>query len=181
MCRMLRFFRPSGRKIIKPFGPFPTLVDENNLVVSSYSEKQKLHQQHFAKQEVGRPCETNALCQKDMPASASGTFHISELPTLFELEQIIREAKDGKSPGPSGVPVATWKSQPKLAARALYPIVLKSHTRLCEPIQNRGYRFFALFKKVGLAAKVESYRSIALLDPAAKFCTSCNAQRLSTA
>ena len=40
--------------------------------------------------------------------------------------------------------------------------------RLTEPVQYRGAKLSALFKKAGLAIRAESFRRIALMDPAAK-------------
>ena len=51
------------------------------------------------------------------------------------------------------------------------PIILKSHVRLTEPVQNRGtllISMFKPFKQAGAASDPRNYRSIALLNPTAK-------------
>ena len=96
------------------------------------------------------------------------TYGIQDLPTLAGIETCIRQAQDGKAPGPSGVPICVWKSCPTASAEALLPIFLKSHLRLTEPVQYRGAKLSALFQKAGLAVRAESFRSIALMDPTAK-------------
>ncbi|CAE7519382.1 unnamed protein product [Symbiodinium necroappetens] len=154
----LRFFRPAGKKVFKSYE-----------VVQTYQAQQELHRQHFADQEAGHSVKREdylALCHG--PA-ADGKYDLAELPDLLAIEQAIREARDGRAPGPSGIPTCVWKAFPGLSANALLRVYMKAHMRLTEPIQYRCTKLTALIKKAGLAARADSYRSIALLDPSAKF------------
>ena len=165
----LRFFRPAGKKVFKSYEPLTLLRGKDGEVVQTYQAQQELHRQHFADQEAGHSIKREdylALCQG--PAT-TGEYDLAELPDLLAIEQVIREARDGRAPGPSGIPTCVWKAFPGLSAKALLRVYMKAHMRLTEPIQYRCTKLTALIKKAGLAAKADSYRSIALLDPSAKF------------
>ena len=165
----LRFFRPAGKKVFKSYEPLTLLRGKDDEVVQTYQAQQELHRQHFADQEAGHPVERAeylALCQE---TTTVGEYDLAELPDLLAIEQVIREARDGRAPGPSGIPTCVWKAFPGLSAHALLRVYMKAHMRLTEPIQYRCTKLTALIKKAGLAAKADSYRSIALLDPSAKF------------
>ena len=165
----LRFFRPAGKKVFKSYEPLTLLRGQDGEVVQTYQAQQELHRQHFADQEAGHSIKREdylALCQG--PATA-GEYDLAELPDLLAIEQVIREARDGRAPGPSGIPTCVWKAFPGLSANALLRVYMKAHMRLTEPIQYRCTKLTALIKKAGLAARADNYRSIALLDPSAKF------------
>ena len=165
----LRFFRPAGKKVFKPFGPAAILQDEEGRTVSTYAEQQEVHRRHFQAQEAGDAITAKAYCAQPSPAKPEGTASLADLPTLSEVEAIIRGAADGKAPGPSGVPSCIWKSDPPAAALALLPIYIKSHIRMTEPVQYRGCRLVAMLKKLGQAVQAAHFRSIALFDATAKF------------
>ena len=95
-------------------------------------------------------------------------YCFQDLPTLLQLEQAIHGMSDGKAPGPAGIGPAFWKAHVAKSAKALLPIILKSHVRLTEPVQNRGTLLISMFKQAGAACDPRSYRSIALLNPTAK-------------
>ena len=165
----LRFFRPAGKKVFKPFGPAAILQDEEGRTVSTYAEQQEVHRRHFQAQEAGDAITAKAYCAQPRPAKPEGTASLADLPTLSEVEAIIRGAADGKAPGPSGVPSCIWKSDPPAAALALLPMYIKSHIRMTEPVQYRGCRLVAMLKKLGQAVQAAHFRSIALFDETAKF------------
>ncbi|CAE7268463.1 unnamed protein product [Symbiodinium sp. CCMP2592] len=164
----LRFFRPAGRGIIKGFGPLAILHDEQGEPATTHEQQQSVHRRHFEKQEAGYVLPRAEYAQLPMQPLCPEAFTLADLPCLSEVEACIRQAKDGKAPGPSGVPVCVWKACPTVAAAALLPVFVKSHVRLTEPVQYRGAKLSALFKKVGLAVQASSFRSIALMDPSAK-------------
>ena len=86
------------------------------------------------------------------------------LPTLLQLEGLFRGAKQGKAPGPNGIPEWIWALDSRAAARAFLPIFLKSHFRLTEPVQFKSTTLIALFKGKGSPAVLANHRAIALLD-----------------
>ena len=165
----LQHFRPAGKKVFKPFGPAVTFLTDEGTAVQTHAEQQEIHRRHFAAQEAGELLDIDQYCAAPAAEALSQSCSLADLPTLLEVEQMIRQAKDGKAPGPSGVPGCVWKSAPSAAAEALLPIYLKAHLRLTEPVQYRGCRLVALLKKLCTTAKAENFRSIALLDASAKY------------
>ena len=150
----LKPFRPPGKKVFKPFGPATTLTDDQGRSATTHAEQQELHRRHFQQQEAGE---------------VTTVAPYRELPTLYEVEAMIRSSKDGRAPGPSGVPSCVWKTAPTEAAHALLPVFVKANIRLCEPVQYRGCKLVALLKKLGNSIKADNFRSIALFDAAAKY------------
>ena len=165
----LRFFRPAGKKVFKSYEPLTLLRDGDGEVVQTYQAQQELHRKHFADQEAGHPISRDEYLALSLGPDNRGKYTPTELPSLTAIEQVIREARDGRAPGPSGIPPCVWKAFPDVAASALLQIYLKAHIRLTEPVQYRCTKLTALLKKAGLAARADSFRSIALLDPSAKF------------
>ncbi|CAE7949096.1 unnamed protein product, partial [Symbiodinium sp. KB8] len=165
----LRYFRPAGKKVFKPFGPATVLQDAEGHVVATHADQQEVHRKHFQEQEAGEATTVAAYCAQPVPPTHAGNVSLQDLPTLSEVEAIIRGAADGKAPGPSGVPSCIWKCNPAAAAHALLPIYLKSHIRLTEPVQYRGCRLVAMLKKLGQSVQAAHFRSIALFDASAKF------------
>ncbi|CAE6968992.1 unnamed protein product [Symbiodinium sp. CCMP2592] len=164
----LRFFRPAGKGVFKGFGPLAVLHDSEGAPAATHSQQQELHRRHFEGQEAGHVVGKDSLCAPVAEIPSDARFRLQDLPTLHQVEVCIRQSRDGKAPGPSGIPICVWKACPDVSAAALLPIFLKSHVRLTEPIQYRGAKLSALFKKAGLAIRAESFRSIALMDPSAK-------------
>ena len=165
----LRFFRPPGKKVFKSYEPLTLLKDADGATVQTYSAQQEVHRKHFADQEAGHIIAREDYIALCLGPDNQGEYVPAELPSLLDVERVIREAKDGRAPGPSGVPVCLWKAFPKASASALLQVYMKAHLRLTEPVQYRCTKLAALLKKAGLAARADSFRSIALLDPSAKF------------
>ncbi|CAE7300846.1 unnamed protein product [Symbiodinium sp. CCMP2592] len=165
----LRHFRPAGKKVFKPFGPAVTLHCKDGSAVQTHSQQQEIHRAHFAEQEAGDALDVEAYCKAPLAPAPIDHCSLADLPTLSAVERMIRQSKDGRAPGPSGVPGCMWKAAPTAAATALLPIYIKAHLRLTEPVQYRGCRLVAMLKKLSTNARAEHFRSIALLDPAAKF------------
>ena len=92
----------------------------------------------LSKKAVGSAALRNTASRKILFHPADARYSLADLPTLMQLEQAVHSMSDGKAPGPSGIGPAPWKAHPALSARALLPMCLKSHVRLCEPVQNRG-------------------------------------------
>ena len=165
----LKPFRPPGKKVFKPFGPATTLTDEQGRSATTHAEQQELHRRHFQQQEAGEVTTVANYCALPAPPPPDACCPIEELPTLYEVEAMIRSSKDGRAPGPSGVPSCVWKTAPTEAAHALLPVFVKANIRLCEPVQYRGCKLVALLKKLGNSIRADNFRSIALFDAAAKY------------
>ena len=173
LFRAVSHLRPTPAKgRSKPWGSVPTLHDAAGRVAASFEERQAILRDTFVRQEGGFQGDPATYCAADCPPRppAGSTFRLTELPTLMQLEDAIHDMTDGKAPGPSGIGPAPWKANPAAAAKALLLICLKSHVRLCEPVQNRGSIVVSLFKQFGSVCDPKNHRSIALLNPSAKLC-----------
>ena len=166
----LQCLRPTASKgKSKPWGSLQVLLRPDGAPTADFADRQQLFRDTFAKQEGGWQVTAGEYCTTvAVPPTPQAKFDLTDLPTLFQLEDAIHEMADNKAPGPSGIGAGFWKAHPGKAARALLPIVLKSHVRLTEPIQHRGTLVVSLFKQAGSACDPGNYRSIALMDPTAK-------------
>ena len=160
--RALRCLRPAGKRVLKPFGRLqitPFVAGEEPLAVRQ--------QRHFAKIEAGTVLDAAAYTAYDSQvahARPAASFDPALLPTLLQLECLFRGARQGKAPGPNGIPEWIWALDSRAAARAFLPIFLKSHFRLSEPVQFKSTALIALFKGKGSPAVLANHRAIALLD-----------------
>ena len=89
------------------------------------------------------------------------------LPTLLDLEQCCLRQKDGKAPGPDQIPNELYRHFPAYAGRWLWKVCAYAALSGHEPKQFRGALQCALYKR-GPASMPSNYRSIALLNGAAK-------------
>ena len=171
--KALKVLRPNACKgKTKPWGSLQILNWPDGSPAASFSERQQILCQTFAKQEGGWNVQVHDyLGEHATPhLPTEGAFELTDLPTLLQLESAINQTTDGKAPGPSGVGPSHWKAFPAASARALFPVLLKSHVRLTEPVQNRGALVIGLFKMVGSVCDPANYRSIALMNTSAKLC-----------
>ena len=146
--------KPFGRLQITPF-----VEGEETLAVRQ--------QRHFAAIEAGDVISAAEYTGFDLQIAHSRPaegFDPALLPTLLQLEGLFRGAKQGKAPGPNGIPEWVWALDSRAAARAFLPIFLKSHFRLTEPVQFKSTTLIALFKGKGSPAVLANHRAIALLD-----------------
>ena len=166
----LRTTPSKGRS--KPWGSLQLLQDEEGHTAADFACRQRILRDTFAKQEGGWQCSPQEYCDQEdtLLPPEEARYSLTDLPTLLQVEQAVHSMSDGKAPGPSGIGPAPWKAHTALAARALLPMCLKSHVRLCEPVQNRGTIVVGLFKMVGAVSNPKNHRSIALLNPSAKIC-----------
>ena len=160
--------RPPGKKILKPFAPLVITRGEDNQLPDPIALT-KDKREHFAALEAGEETTLAELFSgaPEQPASDC-TFDLRELPTLTQIEHLVRSIQLGKAPGPSSVPGWVWKSNTTKAARALLPLFLKAHVRLTEPIQSKATDLISLFKGKGSARDWCNHRAICLLEEPGK-------------
>eukprot|EP00438_Fugacium_kawagutii_P019093 Skav234721 [mRNA] locus=scaffold634:416566:420593:- [translate_table: standard] len=86
------------------------------------------------------------------------------VPTLYQLEQAVRGLQLSKAPGADGLGAELLRNDPQLAARRLYPLLLKSCVRCQGVVELTGGWLLPLFKGRGSPHEVSSFRAI-LLEP----------------
>ena len=154
----LRFFRPGGSRVKKPFRSLPILHDEQDQPARSFEEQQLIKARYFGGMEA-------ATCT--LPSSRTAlppAFDLSQVPTLCDVESCIARLPLGKAPGPSGVRNEFWKLDGVAAARLWLPLVVKMHRRGTEPFRLSSGTLHTLFKMKGPMTSVDTYRSIFLLE-----------------
>ena len=157
--RALRALRPPGKKVLKPFASLKLALDPE----ATMDDRLAAQQEHFARLEAGEACRPEDLCL-DVPTSApEASFSIADLPTLLDMETSIRAFKKGKAPGPEGIPDWVWTLNTAHSAKLLFPVCLKTHVRLSEPISCKATCLISLFKGKGSPSLVSNHRAIALM------------------
>ena len=169
MYHALRFFRPGGRKTKSAFRALPILRHRDGSTACSFHEQQQIKASHFGNLEAAEAMNAEAIVQAYEESHAGRdnsdfVFDVHDLPTLFQLEQLIAAMPKDRAPGPSKVKNGIWLECVPWAARLWFPVVLKSHVRLCEPFSFSTSLLFTLYKGLGPHAAVESHRSIFLLE-----------------
>ena len=167
----LRYFRPASKRVLKPFGPLDILRCPDGTVAGTYEEQQELRGQHFGAMEAALKQSAAEFARYEvLPAAPSGRFRLDQLPSLLDVEQVVRSLPRRKAAGPSGVPNELWKASPATAAGIWLPVVLKQHVRLTEPVRFSTGILATLFKGKGDPSQVTSHRSIFLLEGLGKAC-----------
>ena len=111
------------------------------------------------------------FARQDLPPMPSPDWYrLDQLPSLLDMEQVVRNLPRRKATGPSGIPNEVWKASPATAARLWLPVVLKQHVRLTEPVRFSTGILATLFKGKGDPSCVTSHRSIFLLEGLGKAC-----------
>ena len=130
----LRLFRPASKRVLKPFGPLDILRCPDGSVAGTFEEQQELRGQHFGAMEAALKQSAEDFARYEaLPETPSGRFRL--LPSLLDMEHVIRSLPRRKAAGPSGVPNEVWKVSPATAAGVWLPVVLKQHVRLTEPVR----------------------------------------------
>ena len=162
----LRFFRPAGKTVKKPFHALPILEGPDGTVATSFDDQQALRAHYFGQMEAAVAM-TAAQREHSWPVAVTNTddsFELDLVPTLCDVEQCIRGLPAGKAPGPSQVPNEVWKMHASLSARSWYPVFLKAHKRVTEPFRFSVGSLFTLYKQRGPQHSLTSFRSIFLLE-----------------
>ena len=167
----LRYFRPASKRVFKPFGPLNILRCNDGTVAGTFEEQQELRGQHFGAMEAALKQSATDFAQYEvLPAKPAGSFRLGQLPSLLDIENVVRGLPRRKAAGPSGVPNEFWKAAPAIAAHLWLPVVVKQHVRLTEPVRFSTGILATLFKGKGDPGCVTSHRSIFLLEGLGKAC-----------
>ena len=161
----LRFFRPASKRVFKPFGPLEVLKGPDGAVAGSFKEQQMIRGRHFGAMEAAIEQTASAFAAMEaLPTPPTERYQLQHLPTLLDVEKVVRSLPKRKAPGPSGVPNEVWRASPPIAASLWFPVLLKQHVRLTEPVRFSTGILATLFKGKGDPSDVSSHRSIFLLE-----------------
>jgi hypothetical protein len=128
---------------------------------------------HFEELECGVPLLSSELvahCDKAQKLSSCDRpsfIELTQLPSLCELEDALRQTQADRSTGFDPVPSAVYHQHASFLAKYFYQVLLKAFVWGCEPVQSKGGELKVIPKKPG-ANQVQQFRGILLLPTLAK-------------
>ena len=149
--------------------PVQAAISSHGKVHSTRTDTARAFGEHFARPEHG---EATAVCELQHAARQTLAFpdyYLPDgLPTLQDLARNFAAAAPRKAAGPSGIPPEALRGAAYTAARSHMPIVLKSFLRHRPPLLWRGGSAQAIPKANKSLNDVSGWRSILLMEIAAK-------------
>lgn len=122
---------------------------------------------HFTQLEVGEqmhPAELLHDCHERQRQTAPAQMHftIAELPSLMQLEDVLRQTKPHKATGHDTLPSVLFRNHACDLAEAFFPLLLKMMVWQQEPFAGKGGPLAVIHKK-GNHLVASNYRGIMLL------------------
>ena len=150
--------------------PLPLIQDSNGHQAQSYHEAQTIWCQQFAALEAGISIEPEQLAKyhQNGPYLDQQDIDLELLPTIPDLMALARKTKNGKAPGPNGLPAEILKLGGTEIMVHLLPVISKSVLYSREPLEWKGGTLIPLYKHKGNPNHASSYRSIFLSDTTGK-------------
>ena len=149
---------------------------------SSKADIQMAFGQHFAKPEGGELLAIDALhADSQQTLTLPDVLQLNGIPTLQTLAQNFARAAPRKATGPSGIPPEALRGAAFPAAKCHMSLVLKSCARSRPPLLWRGGAVHAIPKPSKPMHDVTGWRSILLMEIAAKGVGKCMRQELAGA
>ena len=122
---------------------------------------------HFCQLETGQPVTPSQLLedchqrQLQTPVQQKH-FAIADLPTISQLEDVLRQTHAGKATGFDVLPSQLFRQNPCELADLFFPLLLKMYVWQHEPIAGKGGQLAVIHKK-GSPFDAQNYRGIMLL------------------
>eukprot|EP00435_Cladocopium_sp_Y103_P063709 s1362_g25.t1 len=148
--------------------PLPILQHPDGHYATDFDESQRIFCDQFARIEAGLEVSDHQLMQLHRPHALAGSFDPALCPSVFEVSKRIKQMKNGKVPGPGGLPIEVLKAGGSVVAKHLVPLLMKAVLHQQEPLHWKGGTLIPLFKGKGSTTDAGSYRSIFLSDCIAK-------------
>eukprot|EP00435_Cladocopium_sp_Y103_P046691 s371_g13.t1 len=144
----------------------PGFVDEHGNLQRNRDEVAVAWQEQFSTIEHAEPVALDALMQRSQPHhwKERDETELLHIPTVYELEEAIRNLNEQKAAGVDGLGPELFQSNPALTARRLFPLVLKAAIRGQAVVEFCGGWLLPLWKKKGHQRHMSGYRGI-LLEP----------------
>ena len=122
---------------------------------------------HFTQLEVGTPIQPEELlqtCHDRQRQSMPVQYHFctEDLPSLMQLEDVLRQTKAHKATGYDVLPSILFRTHPCELADAYFPLLLKMMVWQHEPLAGKGGPLAVIHKK-GSQFVASNYRGIMLL------------------
>ncbi|CAE7582633.1 unnamed protein product [Symbiodinium sp. CCMP2592] len=152
-----------GAKCRKPFKPMPHLLDSNGRPAGTRADRDQVWLEHFGKQEYGRVIPVDrflTMTPESLVVDAELEWCSHHLPSLREVEDVLRGLPRHKAAGLDAVPAELLRASPGPMSRVLHPLYTKSMLCLRQPLQWRGGLLFEAWKQSGSQKDAASYRSL---------------------
>ena len=151
--------------------PLPMLLHpETGTAVTTRKQRDQVWMLHFGQQEQGHTMPVVDFLEAAQWSCYDGdvSWDISYLPSYLDIEQVLREIPRNKAAGLDNIPGEVLKAAPSAAAKALFPLFIKSMLQQHQPVQWRGGMLYEAFKRSGLQSSVDNYRSLFVSSYVAK-------------
>ena len=118
---------------------------------------------YFAELEGGLPTTAHELWQdtvdrlQELPPPPG---HVTDIPTLLEVERQFQKASIGKAVGADRLPGELVRMGAPWLARAIWPVVLKTTLWVDEPLQHKGGRLVVAYKNKGDRTQCHNHRGL---------------------
>eukprot|EP00435_Cladocopium_sp_Y103_P060701 s101_g22.t1 len=165
--KLLRLGRKKGQ-VNKGPRPLPQLQLADGTFAKSFQVCQETWREQFAQIEAGIVVDDLQLDQLHVAPDLPTSRDVSLCPGPCDVLATIRKFKNGKVPGPGGLPVDVLKAGGFALAQLLAPLLVKACWNVQEPISWKGGILVPLFKGKGSASDPAGYRSIFVSDVCAK-------------
>ena len=165
LAKQIRVVLRSGRQQFQP--GLPAHLQTPHGVASSPGDVLAAFGEHFAIAEQATPVGL-AQVPRDPHEEAPGACCLEGAPALADLAAAFASLKRGKAPGLSQIPPDAYRGAAAQAAVLHYPLVLKILARRRMPLLWTGLLARPIPKSNKPRDQVTGWRSIALVEPAAK-------------
>ena len=151
------------------FSPLPLIRGKEGEVLDSNLQVAERWRQHFAEQEDGLPVSLAQLIaiNEQVPRTQVFCPQWDQVPTLFEVERVMRGTAANKAFFYDGIPGDLLKLAASQCAELFYPLFLKQVVWQQEALIFKGGRLVPLFKK-GDPSQCANFRSIFVSSPVGK-------------
>ena len=143
--------------------PLPLLLHPTDgSAVTTRQQRDQVWMLHFGRQEQGQAMPVVDFLQEASRTCCDPTvvWTADLLPAYSDIEAVFRDIPRNKSAGIDKIPGEIFRAAPPEAARAVFPLFLKSMLWQHQPVQWRGGILYEAFKRSGLQSAVENYRSL---------------------
>ncbi|CAE7938289.1 X-element\ORF2, partial [Symbiodinium necroappetens] len=150
----------NSRSVVRP--P-PILLDAEGREVCSRADRDDVWLRHFGDQECGEVMTVEQFLtadDKDLRCYDGPQWSAAELPSLTDIESVLRRLPRGKAAGLDHLPSELLAAVPSSMAALIQPLFLKSLLLHQQPLQWRGGVLYAAWKQSGKLSDPASHRSL---------------------
>ena len=161
--RRLKELRLGARQPRLWKSPLPSLRDQQGQPVSGRVQLDQAWLKYFGDMELGEITPTDVYISKSTAAEFMEVDFQPDatlLPSLCDIEQILRSTKTDKAAGLDKIPGELLKGCPARMSAVLQPLFFKAVLRGRQPIQWRGGLLIEALKKSGLEMTLSGHRSL---------------------